>query len=547
MLGLMQHHPLLISDLIEHAARTRPDAEIVSRTVEGPIHRCTYKDVALRARKVAHVLTGWGLGPGNVVCTLAWNGYRHMELFFGVSGAGVVLHTVNPRLFPEQIEYIINHAQNEYVFLDLTFVPLLEEMAPRLSSVRGFIILTDKAHMPVTNLANVLCYEDLIAEADSSYAWPQLDERTASSLCYTSGTTGHPKGVLYSHRSTLLHAIVQCMPDGMNLSTRDSLLLGTPMFHVNGWGVPYAAALTAAKLVLPGPALDGASLYQLLRDEKITMTFGVPTIWLMLKNYVDQHGLNPREELVLERVLIGGAAAPRALAEAIEVQFGARVVHAWGMTETSPLGTVCTPLPKHANADLEQRLDLQALQGRYPYGVWLKVVDDQGDALPHDGASAGHLLIKGHWVTNGYFGSESEPLLDEDNWFDTGDIGTLDSDGYLHITDRAKDVIKSGGEWISSMDVENAAVGHPEVTEAAAIGVAHPKWQERPLLIAVRKAGSNLSKEQLLGYLSTRMAKWWLPDDVVFVDQLPHTATGKLQKRALREQFKDYQLPGTPS
>ena len=403
--------------------------------------------------------------------------------------------------------------------------------------------MTDRAHLPQARLPNLLCYEELLAAVPDEYSWPQFDERTASSLCYTSGTTGNPKGVLYSHRSTVLHALTQCTCDGMALSARETVLLATPMFHVNGWGVPYAAALCGAKMVLPGPALDGASLYALLRDEAVTLTLGVPTIWLMLKDYVESNQLDPRAELNLRRVLIGGSAAPRALAETIETRFGASVVHAWGMTETSPLGTVFTPLAKHAGATLEQRLDLQAKQGRYPYGVELKITDDEGRDLPNDGAAAGHLLIRGHWITNAYYGEVERPILDAAGWFDTGDIGTIDADGYLHITDRAKDVIKSGGEWISSIDLENAAVGHPDVAEAAAIGVAHPKWQERPLLVVVRRAGSTLTGEDLLAYLAGKVARWWLPDAIVFVEQLPHTATGKLQKRTLREAYRDYRLP----
>ena len=544
MLGLMQHQQMLISELIEHAARAYADSEIVSRTVEGPLHRCTYAQVARRSRRVANVLASLGVGEGDRVCTLAWNGYRHLELFFGVSGTGAVLHTVNPRLFPEQIEYIVNHAGNQYLFFDTTFASLIASMAPRLTTVKGFIAMTDRAHLPVADIPNLMCYEDLLAAASDTYAWPEFDERAASSLCYTSGTTGNPKGVLYTHRSTILHAITQCTRDGMGLSSLETLLLATPMFHVNGWGVPYAAALTGPKLVLPGPALDAASLYALFRDEGVTLTLGVPTIWLMLKDYVDANGLDPRKDLKLQRVVIGGSAAPRALAQCIETRFGAHVTHAWGMTETSPLGTVCTPLRKHEGATLEQRLDLQQSQGRSPYGVRLKITDDNGRDLPHDGQTTGHLLIKGHWVTSAYYGGDGGEILDADGWFDTGDIGSIDADGYLRITDRAKDVIKSGGEWISSIDLENAALGHPAVAEAAAIGIAHPKWQERPLLVVVRRKGEALSRDQLLAFLADKVAKWWLPDDIVFVDALPHTATGKLQKRTLRETFKDYRLPG---
>ena len=543
MHGLMQHYPLLISQLLTHAERAHAHGEIVSRTVEGGIHRSTYGDLARRSRQLANALGSLGVAPGDRVCTLAWNGYRHLELLYGVSGIGAVLHTANPRLFPEQIEYIINHAGDEYVFFDTTFAPLLSALAPRLPTVKGYVALTDRAHLADIDLPHLLCYEDLLAAQPDRYEWPQFDERTASSLCYTSGTTGNPKGVLYSHRSTVLHAMAQCASDGMSIRAVDSLLLATPMFHVNGWGVPYAAAMTGVKLVLPGPTLDGASLYALLRDEEVTLTLGVPTVWLMLKDHIEAHDLEPRRDFKLERVLIGGSAAPRALAEYIETRLGAHALHAWGMTETSPLGTGCAPLRKHRGATLEQRLDLQASQGRAPFGVELKLTDGEGRDLSQDGTTTGHLMIRGHWIASAYFGADAAAIVDADGWFDTGDIGSIDADGYLRITDRSKDVIKSGGEWISSIDLENAAVGHPAVAEAAAIGIAHPKWQERPLLVVVRRKGASVTREELLAFLATRVAKWWLPDDVVFVDALPHTATGKLQKRTLRENYKDYRLP----
>jgi fatty-acyl-CoA synthase len=403
--------------------------------------------------------------------------------------------------------------------------------------------MTDRAHMPALDLPNVLCYEELVGAQDSDYEWPTFDEKTASSLCYTSGTTGHPKGVLYSHRSTLLHSWGACSIDGVGLSSAESALLVVPMFHVNAWGMPYAGAMCGAKLVLPGPGLDGKSVYELMKDEQVTLALGVPTVWLMLFSHVDAAKLDPKQDLVLKRAVIGGSAAPRAMCERFEQQFGTFVVHAWGMTEMSPLGTICNLLPKHHQLTREQRLDLQGKQGRPMYGVELKITDDEGRALPHDGVAFGHLMVRGPWVTAGYFKGDGGRILDDDGFFDTGDVATIDPDGYMQITDRSKDVIKSGGEWISSIDLENATMGHPGVAEAAVIGVAHPKWQERPLLVVVKKAGQDPTREELLGFLATKVAKWWVPDDVAFVAELPHTATGKLQKMKLRESFKGYRLP----
>jgi len=544
MLGQMQHRPLLISSLIEHANACHPDAEIVSRTVEGPVHRCTYRDIRRRAKQVANALTALGTSPGDRIATLAWNGYRHMELYFGVSGMGAVLHTINPRLFPEQIEYIVNHADDQYLFFDLTFAPLVAKLAPALSRVKGFVAMTDRAHMPALELPDLLCYEELVGAQSDDYAWPDFDENTASSLCYTSGTTGNPKGVLYSHRSTVLHSWAVCMADGLGLSMHDTALLVVPMFHVNAWGTPYAGAMCGARLVMPGPGLDGKSVYELLREEKATVALGVPTVWLMLFGYVEAAKLDPKRDLVLKRVVVGGAAASRAMCEKFERVFGAFVVHAWGMTEMSPLGTVCNLVPKHAGASMEQRLDVQRNQGRPVYGVELKITDDEGRRLPHDGVAYGHLQVRGPWITNGYFREEDRDVLDAEGFFDTGDIATIDPDCYMHITDRSKDVIKSGGEWISSIELENAAMGHPAIAEAAVIGVAHPKWQERPLLVVVRKAGQDVTRDELLRFLEGKVARWWLPDDVAFTAELPHTATGKLQKMKLREQFRDYRLPG---
>ena len=543
MFGLMQEHKLLVSSLIEHAANCHPDAEIVSRTVEGPIHRCTYRDIHRRAKQLANALTALGVQSGDRVATLAWNGYRHMELYFGVSGMGAVLHTVNPRLFPEQLEYIINHAEDSILFFDASFAPLVEKLLPKLTSVRALVLMTDRAHMPQSAAPNLLCYEELLVSQSDDYAWPELDEGSAASLCYTSGTTGMPKGVLYSHRSTVLHAFGACTVDNLAVSRDETALLVVPMFHVNAWSMPYAGAMSGAKLVLPGPALDGASVYALLRDEQVTLALGVPTVWMMLLQHVAAAGLTPIDELALRRVVIGGAAAPRAMAETFERDFGAFVVHAWGMTETSPVGTVCNLLPRHRVLPLDERLNVQAKQGRAVFGITLKLTDDDGNRLPHDGQSAGHLKIRGPWVAAAYYRDEGGPLLDDEGYFDSGDVATIDADGYMQITDRSKDVIKSGGEWISSIALENAAMGHLLVAEAAVIGIVHPKWQERPLLLVVTKPGQTLDREAVLNYLEGRVAKWWLPDDVLFVRDLPHTATGKLHKAALRERFRDYRFP----
>jgi fatty-acyl-CoA synthase len=544
MLGLMQEHKLLVSTLIEHAAVSHPDAEIVSRTVEGPTHRCTYRDIHRRAKQLANALVALAVRPGDRVATLAWNGYRHMELYFGVSGMGAVLHTVNPRLFPEQLEYIINHAEDSVLCFDLSFVGLVEALLPRLSHVRAFVLMTDRAHMPDCTIPGLLCYEELLAARSDEYAWPDLDEDAAASLCYTSGTTGMPKGVLYSHRSTVLHAFGACTVDSLGVSRKETALLVVPMFHVNAWSMPYAGAMSGARLVLPGPALDGVSVYQLLREERVTLALGVPTVWMMLLQYVTAAGLKPIDELALRRVVIGGAAAPRAMAEAFEREFGAFVVHAWGMTEMSPVGTVCNLLPEHQALPLEQRLQLQAKQGRAVFGVSLKLTDGAGRRLPHDGQVSGHLKVRGPWIARSYYRDDEVPILDDEGYFDTGDVATIDPDGYMQITDRAKDVIKSGGEWISSIALENAAMGHPAIAEAAVIGIAHPRWQERPLMLVVLKAGQALARTAVLHYLEGRVAKWWLPDEVLFVLDLPHTATGKLHKAALREQFREYYVSG---
>jgi fatty-acyl-CoA synthase len=539
MQALMQDQPLLISSLLAHAERVHPRAQIVSRLCEGGLHRSSYGELALRARRLANALAALGVGMGDRVGTLAWNTHRHMELYFAVSGKGAVLNTINPRLFPEQIEYIVQHAQDQVLCFDISFAPLVAALAPRLGCVRAWICLTDRAHMPPDLPPGTLCYEDLLAGASADYDWPQFDERTASALCYTSGTTGNPKGVLYSHRSTYLHSMGLCLAGSAAISPRDSCLVVVPLFHVNAWGMPYAGALSGAKLVLPGPALDGKSIYELLRDERVTMALGVPTVWLGLLNHVESEARPALQELCLERLLCGGSAIPPVMFTRCRNALGATLMQAWGMTEMSPLGTVCALLQTHDNASEEEKLRVQARQGRPVCGVELALKDENGARLPHDGVAAGRLMVRGPWILSAYYGSDA-PVLDEEGFFDTGDIANIDADGYLQITDRAKDVIKSGGEWISSIDVENAVMGHPDVAAAAVIGIAHEKWQERPLLVIVARVGSSPTRDEVLGYLASRVAKWWLPDDVVFVNELPYSANGKVQKMKLREQFKQY-------
>ncbi len=540
MLGLIQDRPLLISSLIEFAALYHGDVEIVSRSVEGPIHRYTYAEAHQRSKQLAQALIALGIEPGDRVATLAWNGYRHLECYYGVSGMGAVLHTINPRLFPEQIAYIANHAEDRIILTDLTFVPLLEAMADQLTGVEAFVIMTDRAHMPDTTLPKVHCYEDLLAARDGDYDWPSFDEKTASSLCYTSGTTGNPKGVLYSHRSTLLHSFSSTSQDVLGLSSRDIVLPVVPMFHVNSWGIAYTAAMTGAKLVLPGMGMDGASLFELLDGEKVTISAGVPTVWLMLLQYLAE---NDKKLPHMERTVIGGSAAPGSMIETFENDYDVTVVHAWGMTEMSPLGTIGHMKAKMDSWSYDDRLAMKRKQGRAVYGVDMKITDDDGKELPRDGEAFGHLMVRGPWITSGYFRGEGGAVIDDDGWFNTGDVATLDSEGFMQITDRSKDVIKSGGEWISSIELENIAVGHPDVAEAAVIGIAHPKWDERPLLIIVRNDGCNLEGPEILDFMKGKIASWWMPDDVTFVDEIPHTATGKIQKLRLREQFADYKLP----
>ena len=545
MLGLMQDRPLLISSLIEHAARYHPKVEIVSKTCEGPIHRTDYAGLRSRSAKLAKALIRLGVKPGDRVATLAWNTHRHMELYFAVSGIGAVLHTVNPRLFPEQIAYIVNHAEGRVLFFDVTFTDLVAKLRPDLAAVERLVAMTDEAHMPgvLRPSSGCLCYETLVDGEGDRFEWPVFDERTASSLCYTSGTTGNPKGVLYSHRSTVLHSFIACSSDGLGLSSADSVLLVVPLFHVNAWGIPYAAAMCGAKVVLPGPSLDGKSIFDLAAQESCNFSLGVPTVWLGFFKYIEDNPDLDVSAIKLERVVIGGSAAPRAIVEKFRDRFDAFVIHAWGMSETSPLGTIGNLLPKHRDLPRADQVSIQTKQGRAIYGVELRIVGEDGTPLPHDGSAAVDLMVRGPWVTSGYFKGAGGSVLDAQGWFATGDVATIDPDGYIQITDRSKDVIKSGGEWISSIDLENIAVAHPRVQEAAVIGLPHPKWQERPLLIVVKKPGTDPTRQEILDYMSGRVAKWWLPDDVTFVDELPHTATGKLQKNKLRELFKDHALP----
>ncbi len=533
MQGLMMDTPLLISSLIQHAAEMHSDREIVSRTVEGPIHRYTYADAHQRAKRLANALGALGVRSSDRLATIAWNGYRHYEIYFATSGIGAVCHTINPRLPADQLVYIIDHAEDAYVFVDLNLLPLLEGIADRIAGVKGIVVLTDSQHMPSTKLSNVMCYEDLIDSHSDQLEWPVFDEREASTLCYTSGTTGHPKGVLYSHRSTILHSFAISLPDSLHLSEADVILPVVPMFHVNAWGIPYAAAMTGAKLVFPGPALDGASLADLMQTEGVTMAAGVPTLWLGLLDHLQRTGTKLE---ALHRVIVGGSAVPQSMIEAFEER-GVETRHAWGMTEMSPLGTSNVLKAKMTGLDRADRYRVQIKQGRPVYGVQMKIVDDQGRPLPADGTSFGELKVRGPWICRSYFKLDKSDAHDAEGWFATGDVSTIDSDGFKHITDRTKDLIKSGGEWISSIEIENVASGHPDVMQAAAIAVPHKKWGERPLLLVVWREGRSPDPSALRTYLADRIQKMWLPDDIVSVEALPIGATGKILKTRLREHY----------
>jgi fatty-acyl-CoA synthase len=540
MLGMMQEWPLLCHKVIDHAAIYHGQREVVSRSVEGPFHRTNYAEIRARSLKLAQRLERDGCGVGDRIATMAWNTWRHLETWYGILGIGAVYHTLNPRLFPDQIAWIMNDAEDKMLFVDLTFVKLVEMIAPKVPSLERVVILTDDAHMPETSLKNAVSYESYIAEADGDFTWAEFDERTAAGMCYTSGTTGDPKGVVYSHRSNVLHAMAAIQPDMLNLASRDRLMPVVPLFHANGWSTAFSAPMSGCSMIMPGAGMDGASIYEILTQEKVTITAAVPTVWLMLLQHMEKHGGELPE---LSRVVIGGSACPRAITKAFQDDYGVDVIHAWGMTEMSPLGTLCSIKPEYSHLTGEEKLDLQAKQGHPPFTVEMKITDDENNELPWDGKTFGRLKVRGPAVSSSYYKGRGAEQFDAEGWFDTGDVAHVDPHGYMQITDRAKDVIKSGGEWISSIDIENLAVGHPDVAEAAVIGVAHPKWDERPLLVVVVKEGRSPSKESILGFLEGKIAKWWMPDDVMFIDEIPHTATGKIQKTALRETLKDYSLP----
>jgi len=542
MHGLMMDTPLLITSLMRHADRHHANQEIVSITLDNPSHRYTYREAFTRVRQLANALAALGLNDSDRVGTLAWNDYRHFELYYAVSCSGFVLHTINPRLFPEQVIYIINHANDRVLFVDPLILPLVEAVQEHLTGVEHFIIMTDEAHMPQTSLPNAQCYETLIAGQPNEFEWPELDENSASALCYTSGTTGNPKGVLYSHRSTILHCYGSAAADVLGLRSKDIVLPVVPMFHVNAWGIPYACPMVGAKLVFPGPKMgDGETLATMMNREKVTISLGVPTVWLALLSYCKEAGIQLES---MERTVVGGAACPISLMDQFREEHDVHVHQGWGMTEMSPLGTQNVFKAHQEHLSLDERRKIQAKQGRGLFGVELKITDDDNQELPWDGKAFGALKVRGPWVCSAYYQLDESEAHDKDGWFDTGDVATIDPDGFMQITDRSKDVIKSGGEWISSIDLENAAMDHPAVAEAAVIAVPHPKWTERPLLVVV-KASEHADKDAILASLEGKVAKWWIPEDVVFIEELPHTATGKISKKDLREQLSDYDGPAS--
>ena len=539
MLGLMQDWPLLCHRILDHAALNHAARPVITRSIEGPIHTTNYAEVRARALRVSQRLERDGVKLGDRVATLAWNTWRHLEAWYGIMGIGAVYHTVNPRLFPDQISWIVNHAEDRVMMVDTTFLSILEKLADRLKPIERYIVLTDAAHMPATPLRNAVPYEEWLAEADGDFAWKTFDENTAAGMCYTSGTTGNPKGVLYSHRSNVLHSMMAAQADAMGICSRDVIMPVVPMFHANCWGLALTSPMIGATMVMPGAKLDGASIYELLDKYRVTFSAAVPTVWLMLLAYLEETG---HKLPYLNHVVIGGSACPRAMTQKFQDNYDVQVCHAWGMTEMSPLGSLGTLKPEYAGLTGEARLDVQMKQGHPPFGVEMKIVDDSDRELPRDGKKFGRLKVRGPSVARAYF-KEEAGVLDANGYFDTGDVATLDPYGYMQITDRSKDVIKSGGEWISSIDLENLAVGHPKVAEAAVIGVRHPKWDERPLLVIVLKEGQSATKDEMLAFFDGKIAKWWKPDDVAFVSEIPHTATGKIQKTALREQFKNYAFP----
>src|SRR6185312_21926 len=540
MLGLMQDWPLLCHRIIDHAALYHGARPVITRSIEGPIVTTNYRDIRIRALKVAQALERDGIKLGDRVATMAWNSWRHLEAWYGIMGTGALYHTVNPRLFAEQIVWIVNHAEDRVLMVDLTFVPLVEKLADKFTTIERYVILTDAAHTPPTKLKNAIAYEDWIGAVDGDFEWKSFDENTAAGMCYTSGTTGNPKGVVYSHRTNVLHSMIAIAPDAMGIAATDIVMPVVPMFHANCWGLALTAPMAGASLVMPGAKLDGPSIYELLNTYKVSFTAAVPTVWLMLLQDLEKTGGKLPH---LKRVVIGGSACPRAMTKTFQDKYGVEVVHAWGMTEMSPLGSRCTMKPEYAVLSGEAKLDVEMKQGHPPFGVEMKITDDNGNPLPWDGKTFGRLKVRGPAVANSYYNVDSDQVFEKDGWFDTGDVATIDRYGYMQITDRAKDVIKSGGEWISSIDLENLAVGHPKVAEAAVIGINHPKWDERPLLVIVLKEGEQATKEEILGFMQGKIAKWWMPDDVAFVEEIPHTATGKIKKTALRERFKSYVLP----
>jgi fatty-acyl-CoA synthase len=539
MRGLMQDWPLLCHRILDHAALNHAERPVISRSVEGPMHVTNYATLRGRALRVSQRLDKAGIKLGDRVATLAWNTWRHLEAWYGIMGIGAVYHTINPRLFPDQICWIANHAEDRLMLVDLTFLPSVEKLAGKLETIEQYVVLTDSAHMPATSLKNAVPYEEWIAEVDGDFAWKTFDENTAAGMCYTSGTTGNPKGVLYSHRSNVLHSLMAGQADAMAVTSRDVILPVVPMFHANCWGLALTSPMIGAAMVMPGAKLDGASIYELIDTYRVTFSAAVPTVWLMLLQHLEANNLKLP---YLKNVVIGGSACPRSMIEKFHDNYGVNVCHAWGMTEMSPLGTLGSLKPEYAALSGDAQLDVKMKQGHAPFMVEMKIVDDSDRELPHDGKTFGRLKVRGPAVARAYF-KEQSAIVDADGYFDTGDVATLDHHGYMQITDRSKDVIKSGGEWISSIELENLAVGHPKVAEAAVIGVRHPKWDERPLLVIVLKEGQSATKAELLSFLEGKIARWWMPDDVAFVPDIPHTATGKILKTALRERFRDYALP----